>query len=161
MATTTAIILIGQAHPNDSGINPTHLMQLTENDRPALILQNIGARGGEVVIIPTLENLLDDIYLTIAVYVLGIVNPPRSLDSFDKKSLYDIFSSEERQRLYEETKDALQKNRFKVTFNILEGSHLLQKVEQIKQYPNDFEVTLPAFKKEFDIWSGSVVTKGI
>ena len=41
MATTTATILIGRAHQNDSGINPTHFIQFTENDRPALILQAI------------------------------------------------------------------------------------------------------------------------
>ena len=41
MATTTAIILIGHAHQNHSGINPTHLIRFTENDRPALILQQL------------------------------------------------------------------------------------------------------------------------
>jgi hypothetical protein len=38
---TTATILIGHAHQNHSGINPTHLIRFTENDRPALILQSL------------------------------------------------------------------------------------------------------------------------
>ena len=56
MATTTATILIGRAHQNDSGINPTHFIQFTENDRPTLILQAIEGESKKVVIIPTIEN---------------------------------------------------------------------------------------------------------
>ena len=96
MATTTATILIGRAHQNDSGINPTHFIQFTENDRPALILQAIEGESKKVVIIPTIENTIDDIYLMIAVFILKAVKPSKKLNSFSRKSLYEILDEEER-----------------------------------------------------------------
>jgi hypothetical protein len=56
MATTTATIFIGYAHQNHSGINPTHLIRLTENDRPALILQSLQSNDTPKVIIPTVNS---------------------------------------------------------------------------------------------------------
>ena len=160
MATTTAIILIGKAHQNDSGINPTHLIQFTENDRPALILQTIEGESKKVVIIPTIENTIDDIYLMIAVFVLKAIKPSKKLNSITRKSLYDILDEEERKTLYKGTKDILIANRIKVVFNIFDNSHLLNLLNQIKKYPNDFEVTLPALKKELNIWNNKVIRKG-
>ena len=96
MATTTATILIGRAHQNDSGINPTHFIQFTENDRPALILHSIEGKSKKVVIIPTIENTIDDIYLMIAVFVLKAVKPSKKLNSITRKSLYEILDEEER-----------------------------------------------------------------
>ena len=160
MATTTATILIGRAHQNDSGINPTHLIQFTENDRPALILHSIEGGSKKVVIIPTIENTIDDIYLMIAVFVLKAIKPSKKLNSITRKSLYEILDEEERKTLYKKTKEILTANRIKVVFNILDNSHLLNLLKQIKKYPNDIEITLPAFKKEFDAWSNKVITKG-
>lgn len=37
MATTTATIFVEHAHPYDGGINPTHFIQLTENNRPFIV----------------------------------------------------------------------------------------------------------------------------
>jgi hypothetical protein len=160
MATTTASILIGRAHQNDSGINPTHFIQFIENDRPVLILHSIEVERKKVVIIPTIENTIDDIYLMIAVFVLKAVKPSKKLNSITRKSLYEIVDEEERKSLYKKTKEILTDNRIKVVFNILDNSHLLNLLKQIKKYPNDFEVTLPALKKEFDAWSNKVITKG-
>ena len=160
MATTTATILIGRAHQNDSGINPSHLIQFTENDRPALILQAIEGESKKVVIIPTIENTIDDIYLMIAVFVLKAIKPSKKINSITRKSLYEILDEEERKTLYKKTKEILTTNRIKVVFNILDNSHLLNLLKQIKKYPNDIEITLPAFKKEFDAWSNKVISKG-
>ena len=160
MATTTATILIGRAHQNDSGINPTHFIQFTENDRPTLILQAIEGESKKVVIIPTIENTIDDIYLMIAVFILKAVKPSKKLNSITRKSLYEILDEEERKSLYKKTKEILTANRIKVIFNILDNSHLLNLLKQIKKYPNDFEVTLPALKKELNVWSNKVITKG-
>ena len=48
-----------------------------------------------------------------------------------------------------------------MVINILDDSHLLSVIEQIKKYPNDFEITLPSIKKEFNAWSNKIETKGI
>jgi hypothetical protein len=161
MATTTATILIGRAHQNDSGINPTHFIQFTENDRPALILQAIEGESKKIAIIPTIENTIDDIYLMIAVFVLKALKPSKKINTITRKSLYEILNEDERKTLYKKTKDILTANRIKVVFNILDNSHLLNLLKQIKKYPNDFEVTLPALKKELDVWSNKVITKGM
>ena len=57
--------------------------------------------------------------------------------------------------------DLFKKNRVKVVFNILDDSHLLTQLDAIKKYPNDFEVTLPVMKKEYNAWSQKVLTNGI
>lgn len=159
MATTTAIILIGQAHQNHSGINPTHLIRLTENDRPALILQSIEGKEEPIIIVPTVENMVDDIYLMISVFILKGQNPGKELQTKERKSIYDILSEQERFALYEKTKDLIQTAKIKVVFNILDDSHLLSQIDIIKQYPNDFEITVPYIKNEFNAWSGKVTFK--
>ena len=161
MATTTATIFIGHAHQNHSGINPTHLILFTENDRPALILQSIDGQTDRKVIIPTVENTIDDIYLMIAVFILKKLSPSKEIHNLERKSLDDILDERERVQLYSDTKKIIEESNFKVVFNILDGSHLLDQVDIIKTYSSDFEVTLPALKKEHDVWAKKIVTKGI
>ena len=161
MATTTAIILIGHAHQNHSGINPTHIIRFTENDRPALILQSLDGELERIVIIPTIENTVNDIYLMIAVFILKKVTPSEEIHNLDKKSLYEILEEQERLSLYSETRKIIEETKIKVVFNILDDSHLLNQIDIIKTYPNDFEVTLPALKKEFNAWTNKITTKGI
>lgn len=160
MATTTAIILVGHAHPNDGGINPTHLIQLTENNRPALILRSADGNDEPRLLIPTLENMVDDIYLMIATYVLQVVKSDRPIADPTRESMYDLYTEEERKALYTETLNALQQTKFKVVFHISDGSHLLHLLEQINRYPADVEVTTPYLTKEYSDWTGEVkVTK--
>jgi hypothetical protein len=161
MATTTAIILVGYAHQNNSGISPTHIIRFTENDRPALILQNLEGDKDHKVIIPTLENTVNDIYLMIAVFILKKVIISKEIHNFNRESLYDILDENERFTLYSETKKIVEETNIKVVFNILDDSHLLNQIDVIKTYPNDFEVTLPALKKEFNAWANKIMTKGI
>ena len=161
MATTTATILIGHAHQNNSGINPTHLIRFTENDRPALILQSIEDNSEVKVIIPTLNNTVNDIYLMVAVYILEKVKPSKEIHNLQRASLYEILDDAERDTLYIETMKVFQETRIKLVFNIFDESHLLSQLELIKSYPNDFEITLPAVKKEFNAWSNRIITKGI
>lgn len=161
MATTTATIFIGNAHPNHSGINPTHLIRFTENDRPALILQQLEGNAENKVIIPTVENTVDDIYLMVAVFILKRVTPSKEIHNLKRNSLYEILDDKERQSLYAETRKIFETTKIKLVFNILDDSHLLSQIDTIKTYPNDFEVTLPAIKKEFEAWANKIVTKGI
>lgn len=161
MATTTATIFIGQAHQNHSGINPTHMIRFTENDKPALILQMLDGNSENKVIIPTIENTVNDIYLMIAVFVLKKITPSKEIHNLQRKSLYDILDKQERFELYAETKKIFESTKIKLVFNVLDGSHLLNQIDIIKKYPNDFEVTLPTIKKEYDAWSNKIVIKGI
>lgn len=141
--TTTAFILIGHVHQNHGGINPTHFIRLTENNRPALILQSIDGKEEPIIMIPTVENMVDDIYLMISVFILKGVDPGKELQTKERKSLYEILNDQERINLYEKTKSLIQTVDTKVVFNIMDGSHLLNQLDIIKEYPNDFEVTVP------------------
>jgi hypothetical protein len=159
MATTTAIILIGQIHQNHSGINPTHFIRLTENDRPALILQSIEGNEEPIVIVPTIEHMVEDIYLMISVFILKELIPEKHIQTIEHKSIYDILGEQERFSLYEKTKKLIKTANMKVVFNILDGSHLLNQIDFIKQYPNEYEITLPYIKNELNAWSGKVTFK--
>ena len=160
MATTTATIFVGQAHQNDSGIIPTHLIQFTENYRPALILTKMDGSLDRKVIIPTIEHTIDDIFLMIAVFILKLVEPSKDLHNFQKTSLYELLNDQERMDLYSKATLAFGNTRTKVVLNILDESHLLRQLDQLRKYPNDWEVTLPAIKQEFNAWHGKVETKG-
>ena len=144
MSTTTAIILVGTSHPYHGGINPIHLIQLTENSRPALILKEFEIESKPVVIIPTIQNMADDVFLLISQYIFNEITPPVKL--FKKgQSLYDLFSVEERLNLYAKSFAVFKKMNVKVVFNLLEGSTLLGHLNRIKEYPADIEITIPYF----------------
>ncbi|MCK9436273.1 MAG: hypothetical protein M0Q12_03575 [Synergistaceae bacterium] len=153
MSTTTATILVGRAHQNHSGIIPTHLIQLTENSRPSLLLQPIEGPSDVKVVIPTLENIVDDIYLMVTVFILNKIKPAKDIDNWERLSMYDLFDENERSSLYEESKIIIMDTSIKLVFNILKGSHLLNYVDIIKEYPNDLEITLSTLKKELSAWS--------
>ena len=156
MSTTTATIFVGYAHPNDGGINPTHYIQLSENSRPALILHSIDGKEETKVMIPTLENMIDDVYLMIAACVLKSLKPAKEIAHPGGESMYDLFSDDERTALYRQSLECIEKTRLKVVFNIFDGSYLLNKLEQIKRYPADFEITTPCLKKEYSEWTRKV-----
>lgn len=157
MATTTAIILVGHAHQNDSGIIPEYIIQLTENDRPALILQPIG-KTETSIIIPTTENTINDLFLLIAAIVLKQTDLAQKIKINSKESMYDIMSESELEGLYNVAKNQIKNSGLKVVFNILDKSHLLNQISIIEQYDCDFEVTSPYLKREYDRWSGKTNT---
>lgn len=156
MATTTATILIGKAHQNDSGVLPQYLIFLTENSRPAFTLKSLYGNEKEIIIIPTIENMIDDLYLMVAVYILKTIKSGKPLYTTDRKSMYDIFTPEERKMMYLETKTKLKDFQIKFVFNLLDCSTLLNQIELIKEYPNDYEITVPFLKKEYNAWTGLV-----
>ncbi len=161
MSTTTATIFIGHTDPHESGIQPTHFIQFTENDRPALILRAIDDKSDAKVIIPSVENTIDDIYLMLAVFVLKKVRPSKEIHNLQRNSLYDILDEKERLALYIESKIAFQHNTMKLVFNMLEGCHLLNQLDKLKDYPHNFEVTTTTMKKKQSEWSDNIETKEI
>jgi hypothetical protein len=152
MGTVTATIFVGTSHPFHGGIEPTHLILLTENDRPALILRSLYEKEEEKkVIIPTIENTADDVFLMIAVYVLKKIETNKEISNYKRDSLYEIFTEKERFELYNQVKSAIKGTGLKVVFNILSGSLLANKIKQIKQYPTEYEITMPVETKERDL----------
>lgn len=155
MATTTATIFIGQTHQNDSGIIPSHLIQFTENDTPGIKLINLSTLKS-IKIIPSIDKPIDDIFLVISNFILGGISISNQLEN---NCVSEVFKKHELNELYNQSKNILEVQKIKTVFNLLDNSILLRHIEDIKQYPNDFEITTPFYKKEYDRWSNEVVIK--
>ena len=153
MGTITAFIFVGTSHQNHVGINPTHFISLSENDRPCLILRKIEDNKEIIRIIPTIECMIDDIHFLVYSFIL---NKNYTNYEYNLKEMYQLFTDDERKTIYDEVKNGLQGIEIKLVFNILNGSSLLNQLDKIKNYPNDFEVTLPKFKKEFNHLTGKI-----
>lgn len=150
MASTTAFIFVGGTDLYHGGIYPTHFIELTENSRPALILHSYQVKRPPLVVIPTVENMADDVFLMICVYIMKKLNPVKQLHTKNKTSLYDILEDQERFELYKQAKAIFETNYIYIVFNLLIGSTLLRQIDKIKEYPINCEVTVPLFKKVFD-----------
>jgi len=151
MGTLTAFIFIGTSHPNHGGINPTHYITLSENSRPCLELKSFDNNKEIIRIIPTIENMIDDIYFLIYSF---IIKKNKSNQDFHLKEMFELYTDEERKLLYEEVKTGLKGINMKIVFNLLDGSVLLCQTDKIKEYPTDCEITTPLFIKEFNQWTG-------
>lgn len=170
MATMTAQILIGSGHPNHDGIGPSHYLFLSENSRPAWLLveQNVfmssKKRDAKIVWIPTVESMLEDAFLMIAVHVLkdqGIVEVIKSFNKAalsDRLEMYDSLEEAERKLLYEKCRMI---TRFpKLILSVFTGSTLMGQLGVIKKYDMDIEVCTPAYVRLFSPWSNERTIKG-
>lgn len=169
MATMTSQILIGRPHPNDDGIIPTHYLFLSENSRPAWILvhQNINfSKNGhkKITWIPTLENMLEDAFLMVAIHVLEndkVLNLGKSFTSkidSPRLELYSDLNEEQRNLLYAECK--LINNFPKLIISTFKGSHIENTLSILKEYNMDIEVCTNSFSRLYSRWSGEVSTIG-
>lgn len=139
MASLTATILIyGAQHELDT----PYLIELTENSRPALILHQFTPDTKPVVIIPTLEDMANDVLLMVGVYILKQVEPSVQLNKNQGQSLYDLLTEDERRALYTQSIKAIKDSSLSFIFTLLDGSHLLQQVEKLKSMPINIEITV-------------------
>jgi Ni,Fe-hydrogenase I cytochrome b subunit len=153
MSTTTASIFIGHGHPNDGGINPSHWIQFTEGSILAMYLYDLENPQVPLAMIPTVDHTIDDIYLMIVIFVLKGIHVGKDVQH---QTMYEVFTEAERSALYDEAKAYLAAHRIKVIFNLFVECHLLNQLDLIKAYPEDVEITTPAFKKEYSHWSQQV-----
>ena len=145
MATLTAQILVGAAHPYDGGINPTHFLFLSENDRPAWILlpQNIfydgeGKVHESITWIPTVENMLEDALLMIAIHALKEVeiielaeNCFRNKEK-DRAYLYDDINQEDLKKLHARCRSI--ERQCKIVVTVLDGSTIHRQLKVLENY---------------------------
>jgi hypothetical protein len=161
MGSFTAQMLIGKPHPYHGGINPTHYLFLSENSRPAWILipQNIfdtdGKNDRKITWIPTLDSMLEDAFLMIALYVLKhktIVNMAKKYISNNQKDwaeLYDDITIDDRFHMYEKCQNI--KSDIRIILTVLEESSIKRHLKKIDNYHFDITVCTPQkiHKKEF------------
>lgn len=170
MASMTAEIIIGYPHPNHEGINPTHYLFLSENDRPALMLvdQNIipNERGSSRLItwIPTVENMLEDALLMVAIHVLKERNITEMAKSFSNKimskrvELYKNLSEYQRNLLYKNCREI--SDYPKLIISVFSGSTIEGKLDVLEHYKMDVEVCHPIYSRLSSPWTNGSVIKG-
>jgi len=170
MATLTAQILVGSAHPNHDGINPTHYVFLWENDRPAWILvhQNIFKEReenvGRITWIPTIENMLEDALLMIAIHVCKNNEVIKLAKSFsakiesDSMELCSNLEETHRKRLYEKCR---QISDFpKIIISVFRGSTIEKQLSVLEQYKMDVEVCKPIYSRLHSSWTNETRIEG-
>jgi len=149
MATTTSFILAGRSHPNDGGINTYHCIQLTEGSAPAytmrawvedeLIYPEI-AKDKTKVMIPTMENAIDDLLLMIMVWAVKDMSNVHFVAN-DRIEMYSI-SDAERLQLYALSKQLAAKTALKLVINIIDSKCLLNEnqLAQLADYGIEYQV---------------------
>ena len=168
MGTMTAQFLVGTPHQNHDGIQPTHYLFLSENSRPAWVLvpQNIFRDDriqNKVTWIPTVENMLEDAFLMIAIHIQKDREIIELAESFyknaqsDRLELYEHFSDSQRTQLYEMCR---QLSFTKVIITVFRNSTILRQLQIIEQYKMDVEVCCPTYSRLFSVWSKETRIEG-
>ncbi len=169
MGTMTAQMLIGAGHPNHDGIDPKRYLFLSENSRPAWLLveENIFQttnREKRVVWVPTVESMLEDAFLMIALHVIKDLELVQLARSFSRVAtshrleLYDSFDDTQRRELYEKCRQLATFP--KITLSVFTGSTLTGQLGVIEKYDMDIEVCTPAYVRLSSAWSKERIIQG-
>jgi hypothetical protein len=153
MATLTAQILIGGAEIRHHGINPTHFLFLSENDRPAWILvdQNVFQEDqssfSKITWLPTVENMLEDALLMVAIHVLKDREMLRIAKDVNIRTdakwveFYSNLDENSRNRLYKRCRRI--PDFPKLIISVLKGSTIENQLAVLDNYKMDIEVCRP------------------
>ena len=159
----TAQILVGQSHPHQDGICPTHNLYLSENHRAAwtLVNQNLFPQEenqfSTVTWIPTIENMLEDALLMIAIYIVKDPEVVAMAQSFsdqihaERMELYDSFTTEQLDQLYQKCR-ALSEFP-KVVITAFRGSTIESHLIVVKDYKMDVEACKPCYSRFYSRWT--------
>jgi hypothetical protein len=154
MAAITALIFVGYPHPNDGGLRPLVTIQYSEGDRPAFTFpRHTGERrdtSSRFVLIPSLENMLDDLLMIIAYREIQDPNVVKCLNCFCNENVeqigrlkvYEELTPDQRTEIYEHVKKITCFP--KVGICLFKGSELLNTVDHIKEYKMEYEVCTPS-----------------
>ena len=164
MATLTAQILVGSKHRFHDGINPTHSLFLSENDRPAwlLVRQDIhgmnrkNLRKGRVVWIPTLENMLEDALLMIGIHICKDTELNELAKKFfpgieaNRVELYTDLEDSQRKQLYQKCREI---TRFpKVIVTTFKSSAIGGQLSVLNEYKMEFEICTHTYSRLYSCW---------
>jgi hypothetical protein len=162
MASYTAQILMGNGGGYDSeGIIPINTLFLSENSRPAWILEQ---KTRKITWIPTLNNMLEDGLLMLAIYALKdpeIVE--LSKEYFHNKDicrteLYDDITEDHLHALYLKSR-SIEWN-YKLIITVFDKSHIRSQISVLENYPMNLEVCAPIFSRKYSAWSKKINITG-
>ncbi len=171
MAAFTAQILVGAAHPNHGGITPTHHLYLSENSRPIWLLFPNSVLDGipnalpeKVTWIPTVENLLEDALLMIAIHVVGDLGISDAAGRLFRAkapgvvALQEDIDRQDLEHLYEKLQAA--DIPAKLVLTAMHGSTVMRHLKVLEKYRMDVEVCIPQYSRSYSRWQEQVVVKG-
>jgi hypothetical protein len=156
MGSFTAQILVGEPHIYHGGIYPSHYLFLSENDRPAWILVNQNIIDGHfdlkdrsevkkkrIVWIPTVEHMLEDALLMIAIHIIenqGVIDLAKTMykDVEAERVELNRYTDPQSDRLFKACRKIKQWPKIVVT--VLEGSSIENHVQILKKYSIEAEV---------------------
>ena len=159
MATLTTHFLIGENDPHHWGVIPRAQLSLFENDKPLFQLSPLMTddKAKSFRWVPTLESMLDDAMLMIAVHFLRVF----SLKDIAKKD-YKTTKGKPFE-IYEDMdpkthKDLIVATRRlpdfpKLVITVLEGSSIRDHVATIKKYSMDVELCFAGYKRNLSEWT--------
>jgi hypothetical protein len=170
MPALTAHILVGNSHQDHGGIIPTHYFFLSENSVPVWVLVTENSFNPEnkkirkVTWLPTVENMLEDALLMIAINVLKdkeiseLAKEHFKRDIHGALSLYEDIDPAALKTLYQQCRKL--KNRYKIVLTVLEGSSIRSHLKVLKNYEIDMEVCTPLYFRTYSAWTDEVITMG-
>jgi hypothetical protein len=157
MSTMTAQLLIGEAHPYDGGINPTHSIFLSENSVPRFILSSLQSSEDKVIWLPTVEHMLEDALLMVALHVWKDEKLLQMAKQFFRKNktnhilLYEDIDAKALELMRERTRQL--DGYGKITISVFRGSTVHNQVAVLKGYRMDVEVCMPIYVREYSVWT--------
>jgi len=143
METIKAFILIGNSHPVHGGINPTHYINIYENNNTFLKLIRIEDNKEITEIESNDGNIFDDMHFLIFSFIL---KKNYSEYNYNFKLMYDLLTAEDRKVLYNEIKEGLKGIDIKIIVDLLDGRMTLNNLASINDYPCSYEINTPLFK---------------
>lgn len=178
MATVTAQILTGAAHPNDGGLLGGYFgwvsLILSENSRPSWSVQIPQQLRGNFkrlpahnsVLIPTLDHPLDDGLLLLAFFYPGEIDWSDEMRQVRREfflnhrvEMYEL-SEECRGRLRAELRQHSE-HLPKIIISVFQRESLISEhTKQLQFYKNPVSVCLPVFNRQLSGWSGSAIETG-
>jgi len=164
MAAITALAHIGFPHANDGGLRPEYLIQLSEGDRPAWVLDVAGVLRKDdgaikfersIIWIPTLERMADDLLVMVGAHILHdaellelfetcLIDP-----STNQLGLYSI-PAELREAMYTRCREY--EGSWKLALTVFEGSSLQRTLSSLASYKCQLEVCRSTYVRMYDRW---------
>ena len=157
MATLTAQILIGEPHPFKDGIIPSHYLFLSENSQPSwkLVKTNIyqvnNKKLPEIAWNPTVENMLEDGLLMVAIHIVKNKEIIKIAKDFSSKidsqtlELYSDLNDKQRDILYEKCREL---SVFpKLIISVFRSSTIEKQLAVLEKYKMEVEVCTPIYSR--------------
>lgn len=121
-------------------------------------------REKRVVWVPTVDDMLEDAFLMIALHVVKDQDLVQMARSFSRAAtshrleLYDSFEDAQRRELYEKCRGLTAFP--KIILSVFTGSTLMGQLGVIEKYDMDIEVCTPAYARLFSPWSAERMVQG-